>query len=151
MHMYIHTPCSAGMGFSQMMWSWLHSWHLKSGCSRTCAELDTSIGWQQGSVLDLRQSWILCEFCSDLLSPLWVQCHRWRLRVQLMVSPVSVHIELQIPASEWGGLQGRENEDFNKNIGFTVFSPDRLIIPCVCSGKRHKSYLAVFLQGEKNM
>lgn len=38
-----------------------------------------------------------------------------------MLSPVSVHIQLQVPASEGGGLQGEGNEDFHKNTGFSAF------------------------------
>lgn len=35
--------------------------------------------------------------------------------------------------------------------GLCWFSPDWLVIPCAVSDKKHKSYLAIFLSGEKKL
>ena len=71
-----------------------------------------------------------------------------------MLTPVSVHAELQVPASECGGLRGEENgEKKNRTLTKTWASlfflqTDWLSFVSVL-GKRHKTYLAIILKGRE--
>lgn len=117
-----------------------------------------SVSWRERCEV---MSWMLAQdsgsgvrwtwgFCVRFAVRCWVSAmSQQRLRVQPVLSPVSVHIQLPVPASEWGGLQGEEHEACHKNAGFAFSSPDDELSLCVFQVKAEVLSSRIFAR-EKN-
>lgn len=144
MGMYVF--CSAGMGSSQMMWSWLRSRHLKSGCSGTRAELDTSVS------SGVCRTWGGPGFCVRFAVICQVLCEcnatdeGWGSSLSFLLFQSTYGSKSQLQNVQV--CREKKMGTFTKTQASLFFLQTDWLSLVSVPGKRHKSYLAIFLQGK---